>query len=30
MVKKVVKRDGRIVDFCAEKIYNAVLKAMKE
>ena len=30
MVKKVVKRDGRIVDFCAEKISNAVLKAMKE
>lgn len=30
MVKKVVKRDGRVVDFCAEKISNAVLKAMKE
>jgi ribonucleoside-triphosphate reductase len=30
MVEKVIKRDGRIVDFDRSKIYNAVVKAMIE
>jgi ribonucleoside-diphosphate reductase alpha chain len=29
MVEKIIKRDGRVVDFNPEKITNAVLKAMK-
>lgn len=29
MIKKVIKRDGAIVDFDKEKIYNAIMKAMK-
>ena len=29
MIKKVIKRDGTEVDFNKEKIYNAIMKAMK-
>ncbi len=29
-VKKIKKRDGRIVDFESSRIYNAILKAVQE
>ena len=29
MVKQIIKRDGRVVDYDVSKIENAIIKAMK-